>query len=439
MLKRDVSERQRDELESALIRSKYSSDQDIPRVSVTEARLGKSQVEVLSERDTTRLLFISRDTTLLNQTTQSLDGYLNVSDIFDEVHVVILQPGIRTRHPVLRVAPNVWLYIASARHWWSTPIAALDMIATQLMFADGFRADLIVARDPYESALVAYLAGKRYGRATQLHILEDFTHPKVKAVLPYATLRTLLATYMIRKFLSIRTATDTMQHLIERRFGPITDLATLPRFRNYQALNQTAGNINVKEKYTQFTFVVIYIGSLKEGSLAYQAIDATRTLLRNPKVGLVIIGEGALQTQLQKRADLLGVKKQVVFERKVEDIAGYLATADVLLVPDLTTIADDVAIAGAFAGVPLVLALTPTRSDLFTHAESALFFGPGDIGAMSANLNQILNDATIRSRFAPVALDMVTKRLHEDPVVYKQAYRDSVETALFISDTQENS
>lgn len=433
--KKDVSERQRDDLESHLNIPTTEPGQDIPRVSVALARLGVAQVEVSSERDTTRLLFISRDTTLLNQTTQSLDGYLNVADVFDEVHIVILQPGIRTRHPVLRIAPNVWVYIASARHWWGTPLAALRMIESQLMFADGFRADLVVARDPYESALIAYLVGKRYGRATQLHILENFTHPKVKAALPHSVVRTLLATSMIRRFASIRTITDTMLNLVTRRFSPLADIATLPRFRNYQALNQVAGSVHLKEKYTQFTFIIIYFGGLKEGRVTYQAIDAARTLLRNPKVGLVIVGEGELEAQLKRRVHLFGLKKQVVFERRVDDMAGYLSTADVLIVPDIDVNADDIAMAGAFAGVPLVLALTPTRSDVFTHGQSALFFGPGDVVAMTACLNQVLNDQAIRERFATAALQRVTKRLHEDPIVYKQAYRDSVEAALFISDS----
>ena len=61
-----------------------------------------------------------------------------------KLHIVILQPGIQTLHPILRVAPNVWIYIASAKHWWWTPVVALQMIESQLRFADGFRPDLIV-------------------------------------------------------------------------------------------------------------------------------------------------------------------------------------------------------------------------------------------------------------------------------------------------------
>lgn len=433
-LQSDISHREQNELDYVIKTKKEEQTEAVPRVSVAEARQGASQINIQSSRDSTRLLFISRDTTLLNQTTQSLDGYLELTDVFDEVHIVILQPGIRTLHPILRVAPNVWIYIASAKHWWWTPVVALQMIESQLRFADGFRPDLIVARDPYESALVAFAAASRYRRATQLHILEDFSNPKVKAALPHSWLRTLLAPFMVRRFQSVRTATDTLLQNIERRFPNVIDGATLPRFRNYRALRELNSNVTIKEKYHQFTFIITYVGSLVEGCLAYQAIDAARSLLRNPRVGLVIVGDGPIRAQLQKRAILLGVEKQVVFEKAMDTVALYLTTADVLLVPDTDSPSDDRVIAAAFAGVPVVSASTPMRSDIFTHGESAFLCAPNDTLLMAKYLNILLNDIELRQRFAVAARASVVNRLHEDPEVYKRAYRDSVEAALFVTE-----
>lgn len=434
----DVASRQRDVLEYVLKNDTKAPGEPVVRESIAQARQGSTQLDIVSDRDTIRLLFISRDTELLNQTTQSLDGYLNLSDVFDEVHIVILQPGIRTRNPVLRVAPNVWLYVASASHWWWTPVVALDLIRSNLVFAGGFRTDLIVARDPYESALVAALAGRRYERATQLHVLSDFMDKTAPTKEPYSWARQLLARYVVPKFLSIRTSTDQLTKLLQFRYPTIPDIATLPRFHNYFRQPGEAPLPSIKDTYRQFSFIILYVGALDAGSLAYQVIDATRELLRNPRVGLVVIGDGNARSEFMKRAEVLGMKNQVVFEKRVDAIRRYFETADVLVVPDLTAEADEVTMQGAATGIPMIMAATPLRSDLFVDGESVFFCQDSTSADMAAKLNRLLNDNALRRYFSDAVKLVADTRLHEDPVVYQQAYRDSVEEALLLVEEAES-
>ncbi|KXJ99793.1 MAG: hypothetical protein UZ19_OD1000291 [Parcubacteria bacterium OLB19] len=156
-------------------RKKKKAKDETRYLSVEEAIHDQSVYEVKSERAETRVLFVSRDESLLNPTQQSLDGYTNISDLFDEVHILILRQGIRAKNPALRVANNVWLYTASDKDWWKTPFAGMKLINDQLVFAGGFRPDLIVARDPFESAVLAIMLGKKYERPVQIHVLEDYT------------------------------------------------------------------------------------------------------------------------------------------------------------------------------------------------------------------------------------------------------------------------
>jgi glycosyltransferase involved in cell wall biosynthesis len=407
----DVASRQRDVLDYVLKAEKKGPSEPVIRESIKDARAGSAQLDIVSSRDAIRLLFISRDTELLNQTTQSLDGYLNLSDVFDEVHIVILQPGIRTRNPVLRVAPNVWLYVASATHWWWTPYVALELINSHMVFAGGFRPDLIVARDPYESALIAAIAGKRYERATQLHVLSDFTNPEVLKKEGHSWVRRLLLKYTVPKFLSIRTATDSLTRVLKLRFPTIPDIATLPRFHNYFKQPGEAPLPSIKDTYRQFSFI----------------------MLRNPRVGLIVIGEGPARSEFMKRAEILGIKNQVVFEKRVDMIRRYYETADVLVVPDSTSESDEVAMQGAATGTPMIMTPTPLRSDLFVDGESVFFYEPNNTTDMVVKLNRLLNDNGLRKYFSDAVMLVAETRLHEDPAVYRQAYRDSVEEALLLA------
>lgn len=430
--KYDDVKHQKDVLEYVLKNDIHASQKVDNQVSVKNARHGSSQYQAVSSRTTTRLLFISQDTTLLNQTQQTLDGYLDLSLVFDEVHIVILQEGIKNKNPVLRVAPNVWLYVASARHWWLVPGVAIQLIKEQLFFTDGFRPDLIVARDAYESALVARIIGKHYQRPTQLHVLEDFTTPSFLIRNPHAKWRLRLAHYLTKRFLSIRTSTNQIQKIIERLYPHVPDVATLPRFNNYQSITDTkVSGLTLKDKYPRFVFIMVYFGALTHNSTAYQVIDAARFILRSPHIGLIIVGDGPARSEFEKRTEILGIKEQVVFERNVDDVTSYFKTADTVIVSDDDSVGDDVVIRATAAGTPVIASKTSLRSDLFVDGESALLYDSGDNEGLSKKISQLLNDFMLRKQLAATALHVVENRLHEDPEVYRLAYRDSVEQGLF--------
>jgi len=436
--KYDAAERQRDVLDYVLREEKEAKRPAVKLESVDSAKHGSLQYQATSDRIATRLLFISQDASLLNQTQQTLDGYLDLTEVFDEVHIVILRQGIVPRNPVLRVAPNAWLYIASARHWWWTPMAAIKLIKDQMVFADGFRPDLIVARDAYESAWVAYSIGQQYRRPTQLHILEDFTSAAFLKRTPHARWRLRMARYFTKRFLSIRTATNQIQTLIEHYYPQVPDVATLPRFNNYQYQTDSGTQHSLKEKYPQFVFIMVYFGSLTHQSTLYQVIDAARVTLRSPHIGLVVVGDGPARKEFIERTKILGISEQVVFERTTEDIMGYLKTADTVVVSDTNGVGDEIVIRSAVAGTAIIAAKTALRRDLFIDGESALLYEGGEIASLSKKISLLLNDFILRKKLSETAQQVVASRLHENPEVYRQAYRDSVERGLFAGETEDS-
>lgn len=429
--KRDASERELSTLEYVLEAEKRVRETvEIPVVSVESALQEKGVYEVTSERNVVRVLFISRDETLLNPAQQTLDGLVNLSELFDEVHVLILRTGIPAKYPVLRVAKNVWLYTATSRYWWWTPVAALRLIHEQLVFVGGLRPDLIVARDPFESAVVAEIAGRHYSRPTQLHILQDFTRDVFLKADRRNRWRRFLMRFMIKKFPSVRTATHSLQAQLEKRYT-IADLKTLPRFNNYDTLITAKPTINLQEKYKPFAFIMLYIGRLGHESTMYRVLDAARSFLRNPRVGLVVIGDGPAKKEFEKRAVLLGIQRQVVFETRVTETVPYLKSAHVLVVTDIDSDADGVALQGAAAGIPMILAYNAYREDVFDDGVSALMFPPEDTEVLQTKINKILNEVALRRQLIITAQARIQEKFHDDPLQYRLAYRESIERALF--------
>ena len=407
-----------------------------PRMTVEQALNLAPVVKNISTRNVTRVLFISQDMSLLNPETQSLDGFLNLSDMFDEVHIVVLREGIKAKDPVLRVADTVWLYTATARHWLFTARAGIQLINQQLAFASGFRPDLIVARDPFESAIVARSIARSFDRPAQLHVLDDYTTGDFIKKAQHNRWRRFIPHFTVKSFLSVRASTSTIERMLARRFT-IPDLGILPRFHNYKGIMNAPVTLDLKEKYKPFVFVILFIGKLNHESTLYRAIDAARFALRNPHIGMVVLGDGPAKSEFQKRAKILGIEKQIVFETKITDHIPYLKSASLLLATDTDPDSDDVVLQAAAADLPIIMSRTPRREDIFEHGVSAYLCEETDVQAFTDRISDILNNVAMRRIFTQNASQIISTKFHQDLNEYRESYRTSIEQAMFVESDED--
>jgi glycosyltransferase involved in cell wall biosynthesis len=426
----DASDRAGLELESVLKTGPKAATADT--VSVAEA-LRQERVATKSARSAARVLFISQDTTLLNPTTQSLDGYLNLKDLFEEVHILILRNGIPAKYPALRVEDNVWLYTATSKNWFTLHKAGVALAAQELAFADGFRPDLIVARDPFESALVGKQLSEKYDRPLQVHVLQNYTGEKFKHQAAKNFWRRFIPKHTISAATSVRADTAAVMDIVGDRFQ-VPDLELLPKYHAYESYIDKASDVDLKTKYPQFVFFFLFAGSLGADSTLFKTIDSLRFLLQNPRVGLLVLGTGPVKAEAMKRAELLGVGTQVIFEPGQVDEISYMKAADVLLVTNPDEAGNDTALKGAAAGVPLILAANEVRADYFEAGISAYLCPPEDTEAFAQAAAELLNNPGKRSQMREYAQDMVRHRFHRDKEQYRQAFRQSIEQTLFVGD-----
>ncbi len=427
----DISSQAANDLEYVLTSDQKEKESAVPKVSAEEAMSAARIFTPTVTRDVTRVLFISTNNELLNPTTQTLDGYVNIADLFEEVHILILRTGIPPKKPVLRVAPNVYIYTAAAPHWWQLRRAGLQLIEDQLSFASGFRPDLIVARDPVESALVALQASKQFNRPAQLHIMEDYESIDFLRADKANVIRRFVPYLTVPRFKSVRTATESLETQLRGRYQ-ITDLAALPRLQGYEYIASQPATVDVRRVYPQFTTMLLFIGPLRHDSTLPNVIDAAEYILRNKHVGLLVIGDGPAKAEFERRAKARNIHEQVVFLPSSVDVVSYLKAADVLLVTDTTRESEEVVLRGAAAQLPMILAATTMRQDTFEHTKSALLFYPDDVTALNANLMALMFDVTLRQTLSVGAAEVIKARYHMDPTQYRLAYRTSIEQALLV-------
>ncbi len=404
--------------------------------SSVEAELQKDPIVILeSDRSESRVLFVTKDASILEKGSTSQLHFFNISEVFNEIHIIILCEAWQGKPRIERLHINVWAYTTSVRFWPLQTYASLALADSQLQFSGGFRPDIVVALDPFESGLCGLLIAEKYDREFQLHITEDFTTPEFRAKSQGTAWRLRIARHVLKRTGSVRVATEAIKAQIIKRYPRIKDLSLLPRHFDIHAILKASEESSDADAFPQFSFVALFAGKLDHESTLFRAMDACRTILNSHRIGLVVLGDGPNKKEFEKRAEILGIQQQVLFQKDMSFLISYMKSADVLICTDTTEASDELVIKAAAAGLPILAAQTELRKDLFTDGESALLCHAEDVVSFSQKLVDILNANSLRIQLSRNARDVIKTRLHEDPNAYKLAYRDSIEV-VFSEDSE---
>ncbi len=400
-------------------------------VSVEDELRKERLIKDVSTRIRSRVLFVTKDQTVLESDTPTQVYFKNLTEVFDEIHVIVL--GMKKRKTdTIRIAKKAWVYPTMSKYFLQQPFAAYSVAKQQLKFTDGFRPDIVVALDPFESGIAGYFIAWKFKRAFQLHVTEDFLTDAYAKENEHNPWRLRFARFVLKRAQSVRVGTDTLLQKIAAVYTSITDLAVLPKYFNIQGTIQAVAGMQVEKLYPQFAFTILFVGELDHNSTLFRAIDAVRPLLRTPSIGFIVIGDGPAKKEFQERTRLLSIDTQVLFVPKVANVLPHMRSTDVLICTDTTSESDAVVIQAAAAGLPLVMARTTLRDDLFTDGVDSFLCEPEDTIEFSQKLGKFLNTNAMRSQFSQNAKDVVSSRIEEDPKMYRISVRDSIESVFYL-------
>lgn len=399
------------------------------------AELRKQRLlEAESTRAKSRVLFVTSDVSVCEKESAAALRFTALADVFDEVHVLVIgrRGTLKAQDEAIRLGPATWVYPLVPYFFVQTPFAARALARDELEFADGFRPDLVVALDPFESGVAGLFIADHYDRPFQVHLdSEDWLNiDKFRKEAKENTWRLRFLHYTLRRTTSVRVATESLKQTIAKYYKHIDDLALLPRFYHTRELLSLPRETSV-DRFPQFVFTILTESDLDASSTVYRVLDAARMALQTPSIGLAVLGDGPLKEQFRQRAALLKIDRQVMFVGKQTDDIDYLRSADVLVVTDTTTKSDDLIIRAAALGVPIIMAKTPLRNDLFKDGTDAFLCDPEDTLAFTTKLRTFINTNALRTQFSENGREVIKTRIEEDPVLYRIAYRDSIEQLLF--------
>lgn len=399
------------------------------QVDVAVERQARPIIDPDTGRSHSRVLFITGDPSVLESGSMRHRAYVDFAPYTDELHVlVLLERGGSPR--TTRVCDNMWLYTAHARTWWLLPLAARKVARRMLVFNNSVRPDLVVSTDPVAAGLAGYLIAGTFERPWQVHVTENIWSERYANVHKGAFWRRLAAWFILRRVESVRTTTARLKERVTARFPRASDVRVLPKFFNFAGLLEATPQYDLRERYPDFAFIILTFAPLTADSPLHDTFTALYRTLKNPRIGMIVIGEGSAKSLFEQKVELLGLTGSVIFQAKPEDLASHLKTASVLVMTDTTHASEEHVLTATAAGLPLVAYETELRADLFENGSSAFIVPEGDIAALTKKTQLFMNSPALKKLFSRNAKQITRDRLIEDPDLYHRAYRESIESIL---------
>ncbi|NMA26290.1 MAG: glycosyltransferase family 4 protein [Burkholderiales bacterium] len=153
--------------------------------------------------------------------------------------------------------------------------------------------------------------------------------------------------------------------------------------------------------------ILLYMGRLaREKSLEFLLEALARARQSEPRLRLLLVGDGPYRPELQQRAEALGLQEAAVFlgYRARGDLKHYLAASTLFVFASQTETQGLVLLEAQSAGVPVLALQASGCTEAVASGRSGLLVEPGDLSAFTDTLLRLLSDGELRSYLAEGAL-----------------------------------
>lgn len=144
---------------------------------------------------------------------------------------------------------------------------------------------------------------------------------------------------------------------------------------------------------------------------AQKGLDALIDALdRLPDCSLLLIGDGSLRAELERRAAVLGIGERVEVTGWVDDARPLVAGLDVFVLPSRNEAFPLTILEAMVQGVPVVAADVGSVSEAVIDGRTGSLVPPGDVGDLTTAIRRVLDDQAMRDRTVAAAHELVRNR-----------------------------
>jgi glycosyltransferase involved in cell wall biosynthesis len=172
--------------------------------------------------------------------------------------------------------------------------------------------------------------------------------------------------------------------------------------------------------------LVTYTGRLIEGKGLETLFAAMRSLAGMKNWRLVLVGSGSgqvisIEKSLREDAEKEDLRGRVTFTGRVENVPSYLQASDVFVFPTMDEALGMSAVEAQACGLPAVASRTGGVPDIVEDGVTGLLVPPGESQPLADGLRRLLEDASLRTRFASAARARTKERFSFELMVSRYA------------------
>ena len=142
-----------------------------------------------------------------------------------------------------------------------------------------------------------------------------------------------------------------------------------------------------------------------------------RVRARFPELRLVIFGQGRDEKKLRALCDQLGIADIVQFAGFRSDLDSYLGAFDLLVHPALAEGLGVITLKAQAAGLPVIAFRAGGLAEVVVDGKTGRLVPPRDVGALADAMADLLDDRSLRERYATCAREHARARFSVDTMV----------------------
>lgn len=165
--------------------------------------------------------------------------------------------------------------------------------------------------------------------------------------------------------------------------------------------------VNLRRKLGLENAVVVgFVGFFREWHKLERVIDVLAEDLRDLNLKLLLVGDGPVRAELERKVEALGLADRVIWTGTVRhlDVPDMLCAVDIALQPEVTAYSSPLKLFDYMAAGKAIVA--PKRAniiEILRHGETGLLFEPDCPRAMGEALRRLTCDPSLRYRLGEAA------------------------------------
>jgi N-acetyl-alpha-D-glucosaminyl L-malate synthase BshA len=167
----------------------------------------------------------------------------------------------------------------------------------------------------------------------------------------------------------------------------------------------------------RYDAVVLHVSNFRPVKRVDIALEVFRSIRRHVRARFVLVGDGPVRADVERRAAEYGLQDEVMFVGEQQDLVAWLSSADLFLLPSAQESFGLAALEAMACDVPVVASNVGGLPEIIEDGVTGFVCPPTAVEAMAERGVALLRDPVLHASIARAAADVVRTKYCTDLIV----------------------